>query len=188
MLRQFGSLNITYQDRVNDGGDKGWSMNPELIIEDRNDFQVSLKSHTNIPPHSMLFVKVDTNITEDVTSKAWIVEPSASLFTKKGVSLGHSIITNLDGIYLTNLTNRMQYIPRGTCLAKLEAIEDPTEMPINSLTGVIQKKPQSSENLKDKLKDRINQSLTRDEKSKLLDLLLQRINQVETPLAFASLK
>ena len=51
-----------------------------------------------------------------------------------------------------------------------------------------QEEPQSSENLKDKLKNRINQALTRDEKSKLLDLLLQRINQVETPLAFASLK
>ena len=58
----------------------------------------------------------------------------------------------------------MQYIPQGTCLAKLEAIADQTDIPINSLTGEVQEEPQSSENLKDKLKDRMNQALTIDEK------------------------
>ena len=80
-LKQFGSLNINYQES---GNTDSWSMDPELIIEEqRNDFQVSLKNHADIPPHSMLLVKVDTNIAEDVTSKAWLVEPSASLFTHK---------------------------------------------------------------------------------------------------------
>ena len=79
-LKQFGSLNINYQE---DSNTEGWSMNPELIIKkQRNNFQVFLKNHTDIPPHSMLLVKVATNIAEDVTSKAWIEEPSASLFTK----------------------------------------------------------------------------------------------------------
>merc|ERR1712127_1122561 len=73
-LKQLGSLNINYQES---GNTDSWSMDPELIIEEqRNDFQVSLKNHTDIPPHSMLLVKVDTNIAEDVTSNAWLVEPS----------------------------------------------------------------------------------------------------------------
>ena len=47
----------------------------------------------------------------------------------------------------------MQCIPQGTCLAELEAIEDPTDIPINSLTGQIKEEAQSSENLKDKLNE-----------------------------------
>ena len=34
--------------------------------------------------------------------------PSATLSAKKGVSLGHSVITDLTQVFLTNLTNKVQ--------------------------------------------------------------------------------
>ena len=156
-LWQFGSLNIRYlQD--NSPNLEQWTLDSDISSEDnQNDMRVFMLTARQIPAASMALVKVMINYgIQNPTAKAWIVEPSTDLFMKKGVSLGHSIITNLNEVYLTNLSNQVQYIPRGTCLAKLETIYETNSLCVNNMTELPMDETINSDGLIDKLNARIN--------------------------------
>ena len=56
-----------------------------------------------------------------------------TLSAKKGVSLGHSVITDLTHFFLTNLTNKVQVVLLGTRLARLEVMEEITPSILSAL-------------------------------------------------------
>ena len=132
---------------------------------------MSMLNNAIIDARSMAQVQVKLNLAVIEDGKAWVVEPSAILFSKKGVSLGHSLITNLDGVFLTNLTNQTQFIPKVTCLARLEAVEN-SGLDINNLSET--EIDTDAISIEDKLQTRINQTLPTEDKKELSDLLYRQ--------------
>ena len=171
-LREFGSLNIQYLQDKSPNLEQ-WSFDTDIPTEGKqNDIRVFMAKDRQIPAQAMALVEVVIKYgIQNPTLKAWIVEPSTNLFTKKGVSLGHSIITNLNEVYLTNLSKQGQYIPKGTCLAKLEAIYETNSLCVNNMTELPMDETINPEDLRDKLNARINQNLEIEERRKLCNLL-----------------
>ena len=104
--------------------------------------------------------------------RSWMVEPSAILFSKKGVSVGHSLITNIKEVRLTNLSKKSQFIPSGTRLARLEELTEWETLAINSLAETSNvEEPTEIDSIQEELNARINNDLDPDEKARLSVLL-----------------
>ena len=110
ILRQFRNVEISY---VTD---------PEDAREALHRAKISLKQDIVIPPQSSAPINVIVQPDVTIEGKTWVVEPSKRLLLKKGVSLGHSIITSLGQVVATNLTNQHQTLVGGTSLATMEEL------------------------------------------------------------------
>ena len=174
-LKQFGSLNIRYTN-VNDSNPGPWSVHPEITVASKqSEIFVYLSKGVQIPAQSMVPVEVESDIDQH-GNLSWIVEPSVTLFTNKGASLGHSIITDKQRVCRTNLTHKAQFVPEGTCLAKLEPMEGSTSLAIDSLEDTSIEDLANPTELREKLDSRMSLELTGEEKSKLSDLLFSHRN------------
>ena len=72
-----------------------------------------MKQDIVIPPQSSAPINVILQPDVTMEGKTWVVEPLKQLLLKKGVSLGHSIITSLDQVVVTNLTDQHQTLVGG---------------------------------------------------------------------------
>ena len=110
ILRQFRNVEISYETDPEDAG--------EAIHRAK----ISLKQDIVIPPQASAPINVIVQTDVTIEGKTWVVEPSKRLLLKKGVSLGHSIITSLDQVVVSNLTNQHQTLVGGTSLATIEEL------------------------------------------------------------------
>ena len=117
LLRQFGYIEIHYGEQADDDY-YFFNMTPSQ--------QTSIVLSQDIVVTAKSVVPVATSLVPGQTlgkKKFFVVEPSTPLSVKKGVSLGHSIITSLDQILLTNLSNQPQVLIAWISLGRIEEME-----------------------------------------------------------------
>ena len=117
LLRQFGSIEIHYGEQADDDYD---------LFNTTPSQQTSIVMSQDIVVPAESVVPVATNLVPGRTLNdkgLFVVELSTPVLVKKGVSLGHSIITSPDQIVLTNLSNQSQVLISGTSFGRIEEME-----------------------------------------------------------------
>ena len=114
ILRQFGDLKVHYR-KMNEKDEER-----TITIPAQQETHIMLQQDVSIPAYAIVAVSTKTNTNANLYGKAWVVEPSAMLFTKKGVSLGHSVIIDFIQALLTNLTDKTQNCPSRNTISSIK--------------------------------------------------------------------
>jgi transposase InsO family protein len=122
-LRQFKNVHIQYdteESTVNLGDNPLLAILPEPETVRYTD-QLVLRDSCRLPAWTMAMVRAKGPL--GATDKTWLVEPSQNLFLKKGVTIGHVILSSTVNpliVPLVNFTSNEEWLEAGTSLGQIK--------------------------------------------------------------------
>ena len=166
LLRQFGKLTVEYSPKKSDS-------TAAIVSLNEGELSVALPEDVIIPAQSVLAIPM--RFQTENADQTYVMEPSTMLFQQKGVSMGHSILSQGEPAWLSNLTNKRQVLFKGTKVARLETFgEEITPPRLNAILPTKTDPSRTIDSVKEgKINQQINPNITTEKQESLKLLLAQ---------------